>query len=62
MELEIADYKGSIVVCLTGEIDMYSSPVLREKLLGVIGKRPQMEGEAAGSDREETPDADSQLQ
>jgi len=39
--IEVGVYKGNKVVSLAGEIDMHSSPVLREKLLGLIKDRPQ---------------------
>ncbi|NJD55952.1 MAG: STAS domain-containing protein [Nitrospirae bacterium] len=41
MKIEVGDYRGNMVVSLTGEIDMHSSPVLREKLLVLIKDRPQ---------------------
>ena len=40
MNCEIGDYRGNPVVSLSGEIDMHSSPVLREKLLSVIKNKP----------------------
>jgi anti-sigma B factor antagonist len=40
MNCEIGEYKGNTVVSLSGEIDMHSSPVLREKLLNVIKNKP----------------------
>jgi anti-sigma B factor antagonist len=39
MEINTVDYKGAKVVALAGEIDMYSSPVLRNKLLSLVKKR-----------------------
>jgi len=41
MDFEMSDYRGNKVISLAGEIDMHSSPVLREKLLAVIRDRPQ---------------------
>lgn len=40
MKVEVVDYKGNMVLSLSGEIDMHSSPVLREKLLGIIKDKP----------------------
>lgn len=40
MKVEVVDYKGNTVIALSGEIDMHSSPVLREKLLSVIKDKP----------------------
>jgi anti-sigma B factor antagonist len=34
MEIAITDYKGTKVVTVSGDIDMYSSPALREELIG----------------------------
>jgi anti-sigma B factor antagonist len=43
MKIEIVDYKGKKVISLSGDIDMYSSPELREKLLALIkGKIPAL--------------------
>jgi anti-sigma B factor antagonist len=39
MEIEIKDYQGMKVMALSGEIDMYSSPALREEMMGLIDKR-----------------------
>ncbi len=39
MRIEIIDYQGIKVVALSGEIDMYTSPTLREELMGLINKR-----------------------
>jgi len=33
MDIEISDYKGIKVVAVKGDIDMYSSPALREELI-----------------------------
>ncbi len=40
MNIEVGDYKGNTVVSLTGEIDMHSSPVLRERLMLLIKAKP----------------------
>jgi anti-sigma B factor antagonist len=39
MEIEIKDYQGLKVMALSGEIDMYSSPALREEMMGLIDQR-----------------------
>jgi anti-sigma B factor antagonist len=39
MEIEIKDYQGKKVMILSGEIDMYSSPILREKMMDLIDNR-----------------------
>ena len=39
MRIEIIDYQGIKVIALSGEIDMYSSPALREEMMGLIDKR-----------------------
>jgi anti-sigma B factor antagonist len=33
MEIELTDYKGVKVITVKGDIDMYSSPALREELI-----------------------------
>ncbi|MBF0566275.1 MAG: STAS domain-containing protein [Nitrospirae bacterium] len=38
MEIELGNYKGTSVIVLSGEIDMYTSPKLREKLLHLVKK------------------------
>ncbi len=40
MHCEIGEYRGNTVILLSGEIDMHSSPMLREKLLGIIRNKP----------------------
>lgn len=40
MNCEIGDYKGHLVMSVSGEVDMHSSPLLREKLLGAIKNKP----------------------
>jgi anti-sigma B factor antagonist len=39
MNIGIVDYRGKKLIELSGDIDMYSSPVLREELMGMIKKR-----------------------
>ncbi|MGQ9570762.1 MAG: STAS domain-containing protein [Thermodesulfovibrionales bacterium] len=39
MEIEIVDYKGTKVVELSGDIDMYTSPELRRELMGLVRKK-----------------------
>jgi anti-sigma B factor antagonist len=39
VNIEIKDYQGIKVIALSGEIDMYSSPALREELMGLINKK-----------------------
>jgi anti-sigma B factor antagonist len=39
MEIEIKDYKGVKVITVSGDIDMYSSPALREELIGHINTK-----------------------
>lgn len=39
MNIEVSDYNGKKMITLSGEIDMYSSPVLREKLLDLIKRK-----------------------
>jgi|SRR3990172_6769913 len=39
MKIDIADHKGIKVFSLSGDIDMYSSPVLRKELMTFINKK-----------------------
>ncbi len=39
MNIEIVDYKGKQLISLSGDIDMYSSPILREKLLNLVKRK-----------------------
>ena len=39
MEIEIVDYKGTKVMELSGEIDMYTSPELRKELMGLLQRK-----------------------
>ena len=39
MEIEIIDYKGTKVMELSGEIDMYTSPELRRELMGLLQRK-----------------------
>jgi len=34
MDIEVTDFKGIKVITVKGDIDMYSSPALREELIG----------------------------
>ena len=39
MKISIEDYKGNMVVTVTGDIDMHSSPALREQLISHINNK-----------------------
>ena len=39
MEIEIVDYKGTKVMELSGEIDMYTSPELRRELMRLLHRK-----------------------
>lgn len=39
MKIEKADYKGINVISIKGDIDMYSSPSLRDELLSMVKKK-----------------------
>ncbi len=39
MKIEIKEVQGFRVIALSGEIDMHSSPALREEMMGLIHKR-----------------------
>jgi anti-sigma B factor antagonist len=39
MKIESIDYKGKKIIAITGDIDMYSSPELRDEMMGHIGKK-----------------------
>lgn len=39
MEIEVKDYQGVKVMALSGEIDMYSSPALRKKIMDLVNQR-----------------------
>lgn len=39
MDIGVADYKGSKLITVSGDVDMYSSPALREQMLSLIDKR-----------------------
>ena len=39
MNIEIGEYKGEIIIVLSGDIDMYSSPELRKELMGLVKKK-----------------------
>jgi len=39
VKIETRDYKGSKLMILSGEIDLYSSPILREEMMNLISKK-----------------------
>jgi len=39
MDIEVTDYKGVKVITVKGDIDMYSSPALREELIVYSSKK-----------------------
>lgn len=39
MKIETRDYKGNKLMILSGEIDLYSSPSLREEMMSLISKK-----------------------
>ncbi len=39
MNIEISEYKGKKIIALSGDVDMHSSPVLREKLMDLVKKK-----------------------
>jgi len=39
MKIVIVDYEGRPVLTPSGEIDMYSSPMLRKELMGLTGRK-----------------------
>jgi len=39
MKIEVKDYQGMKVMALSGEIDMYSSPALREKMMSLVHEK-----------------------
>jgi anti-sigma B factor antagonist len=39
MKIESIDYKGKKILSITGDIDMYSSPELRDEMMGHIMKK-----------------------
>lgn len=39
MKIESIDYKGKKIIAITGDIDMYSSPELRNEMMGHIMKK-----------------------
>jgi anti-sigma B factor antagonist len=42
MKVETADYKGHKFIMVSGDIDMYSSHMLREELMRQTGRRPKI--------------------
>ena len=39
MKIEITDLNGAMIMAVSGDIDMYSSPLLREELLALVNKK-----------------------
>jgi anti-sigma B factor antagonist len=39
MNIEIIEYKGKKIIEIAGDVDLYSSPDLREALIGFIGSK-----------------------
>ena len=39
MKIESIDYKGKKIIAITGDIDMFSSPELRDEIMGHIMKK-----------------------
>jgi len=39
MNIEISEYKGKKIIALSGDVDMHSSPALREKLMVLVKKK-----------------------
>ncbi len=39
MNIEISEYKQKKIIALSGDVDMYSSPDLREKLMDLVKKK-----------------------
>ena len=39
MKIESIDYKGKKIIAITGDIDMYSSPELRDEMMAHIRKK-----------------------
>jgi len=39
MKIEIVENSGKKIIGITGDIDMYSSPALRDELMGLIKKK-----------------------
>jgi len=39
MKIEVKDYQGMKLLVLSGDIDMYSSPALREAMMGLVRQR-----------------------
>ncbi len=42
MKIEIREHKGMKVFAISGDIDMYTSPVLRKDLMAVVEKKVQV--------------------
>jgi anti-sigma B factor antagonist len=39
MKIESVDYKGKKIIAITGDVDMYSSPELRNEMMAHIGNK-----------------------
>jgi len=39
MNIELSEYKQKKIITLSGDIDMYSSPLLRDKLMALVKKK-----------------------
>jgi anti-sigma B factor antagonist len=39
MNIDISEYKGKKIIALSGDVDMHSSPDLREKLMVLVKKK-----------------------
>lgn len=39
MNIEISEYKGKKIIALSGDVDMHSSPVLREEIMVLVKKK-----------------------
>jgi len=39
MNIELSEYKGKKIIALSGDVDMHSSPVLRDELMVLVKKK-----------------------
>ena len=39
MNIEISEYKGKKIIALSGDVDMHSSPILREEIMVLVKKK-----------------------
>ena len=39
MKIEVIDNNGKKIIGISGDIDMYSSPALRDELMGLVKKK-----------------------